>query len=170
MKRAKLLTAFLIVSAMLLAGIAVMIIKNAPSSGSLKYGIFSNIEDLSFFEEYTVANEAPKSDPLANNFAIKESWACVVDVDGAKCAVTAYVFETRDDAAEYYKKASNRTKLNDGANGSASAGGLFGEAEYVTMNDENVLVITGKTISDISKVLDKFFEAVPNALTPFINN
>lgn len=167
MKNTKSLIAFLIVLGILLAGFAVMIIKNVPSSGSLKYGIFSNIEELSFFEEYSVANENPNSDPLLNSFEVKKSWVQVVNVDGTKCKITAYVFETTSDAAEYYKKASNRTKLNDGANGSASAGGLFGEAKYVTMNDENVLVITGKSIKDISKVLEVFFEAVPNALTPF---
>ena len=168
MKRTKFIISFFVVFSLLLACFAVMVIKSASSFGSLKFGIFTDIEDLSVFENYTIPNDNPKSDPLLGNFEVKESWVQVVNVDGAKCNVTAYIFETIDDAAEYYKKASNRTKLNAGANGSASAGGLFGEARYVTMNDENVLVITGNSIRDISKVLEMFFDADPSALTPFL--
>ncbi len=167
MKKTKIAINVLLTLCVILVLTAVMIIRNVPRNGSLKFAIFSNIEEMSALEEHSISNEIPKIDRRLNGFTIKESWERVICVENAKCTVRAYVFETREDASSYYKKVSNRTKINEGANGSASAGFLFGVAEYVTFNNENVLVIKGKNIADINKVLDVFIEANPNALIPF---
>ena len=161
------LIAVILVLAMIAAAFVVMVVKNTPYGSSMKFGIFDDIGELAALEKYAADGEEPEKDAALKNLEPKEAWVRVLNVDGSKCTVRAYVFGSQEDAAEYYKKAANRTKVNEGANGSASAGGLFGPARYVTVNDRNVLVITGKSLAEISKALDAFFEADPGALSPF---
>lgn len=160
------LIAVVLVLAMIAAAFVVMVVKNTPYGSSMKFGIFDDIGELAALEKYAADGEEPEKDAALKNLEPKEAWVRVLNVDGSKCTVRAYVFGSHEDAAEYYKKAANRTKVNEGANGSAGAG-LFGSAHYVTMNDKNVMVMTGKSLAEISKALDAFFEATPGALSPF---
>ena len=148
-------------------GFAFMVIRNAPYSGSMRFGIFEDISELQALEKYAVSDSKPKDDTLLKNLTVESSWIRTLDIDEATCTVRAYTFATHDDAASYYKKASHRTEVTEGANGSASAGGFFGKAHYVTMNGENVLFIEGKSFAEIAKALDAFFEACPEAAAPF---
>ena len=143
---------------------AIFIIKNSPNS--IRFGIFGSLGDMDALEKYAVTDATIPKDGNLKKLVPVEKWENKVNVDGAECIVRAYVFGSHDEAVEYYKRAAHRTSANDGANGSASAGGL-GKASYVTMNDMNVLYVTGRNLKDIGKVLDKFFEEVSSALLPF---
>ena len=143
---------------------AIFVLKNHTTT--LRFGIFESISEMEALDKYAMADAEISKDGSLKELVPVESWEKKVNVDGTECIVRAYVFGSHEEAVEYYKRAAHRTSANDGANGSASAGGL-GKASYVTMNDMNVLYVTGRNLKDIGKVLDKFFEEVSSALLPF---
>ncbi|MBO4563011.1 MAG: hypothetical protein J5772_05315 [Clostridia bacterium] len=163
----KLLACIIIVLALILLGAFIMVVKNGARPGELKYGIFGDIGELDALNEYVVPEKEPAADNRLNGLNVVREWRRTVKVDSSSCEVCAYVFETHEEAETYYKAVSNRTKAGEGANGSASAGGLFGKAEYVTMYEDRVLTVSGRSIGDIVGVLNVFFEKYPEALKPF---
>ena len=156
--------AVLIFLALMAICFIVFVIKNYPSS--MKFGIFSSIDDMDALGGNVVDDAVTAEDKNLKGLTPSAEWVKKVSVDGAECIVRAYVFASHDNAVAYYKRASNRTSVNEGANGSASAGGL-GRASYVTMNENNVLFITGDNFKDIQKVVNRFIEDVPSSLQPF---
>ena len=146
---------------------AIFVIKNHTTN--LRFGIFGSILEMEVLDKYSVAGAEISKDGSLKELVPVESWEKKVNVDGTECLVRAYVFGSHEEAVEYYKRAAHRDQANDGANGSASAGG-FGKASYVTMNDRNVLLLTGGTLKDIEKVTNRFFEEVPSALKPFVKD
>lgn len=156
---------------LIIAGVAIVAacfvsfaIKNFTTT--LRFGIFDSISDMDALDKYAASDADIPKDGNLKELVPVESREKKVNVDGTECIVRAYVFGSHDEAVEYYKRAAHRDRANDGANGSASAGG-FGKASYVTMNDRNVLYLTGSTLKDIEKIVDRFFEEVPTALLPF---
>ena len=163
----KLLACIITVLALILLAAVIMIVMNGVNPGKLKYGIFGEIGELEALNEYVVSENEPAADKRLNGLNVVRDWRRTVKVDSSSCEVCAYEFATHEDAEAYYKAVSNRTKANEGANGCASAGGLFGKAEYVTMFEDRVLTVTGRSIGDIVSVLNVFFEKCPEALKPF---
>ena len=72
MKKTKIAIIVLLTLCVILVLTAVMIIRNVPRNGSLKFAIFSNIEEMSALEEHSISNEIPKIDRRLNGFTIKE--------------------------------------------------------------------------------------------------
>ena len=155
------LTAF---GVLIAVGFIAMVIRNLPGV-NIESGIFKEIGEMDALNEYVVSDDKPEADKNLKGLTVEAEWVRVVEVDGAKCTVRAYVFGSREDAEAYYKKASGTTARREGYNYFGSAGGFFpGFAKDTRLNENRVLFITGRSLADIKKVMNAFFEANPGSI------
>ena len=73
----------------------------------------------------------------------------------------AYVFLTHDDAVTYFKDAANMSKVEKVSKGIASAG--LGKADYATIDNTRVIIITGKNLSVIQELVDYMLTEYPQS-------
>lgn len=126
----------------------ITIIVNIPKE-QLKFITFNDIDDMHMLDEYSTGGKIAKDTKLKDVFPL-QSYCNNIEYDGERFTVRAYVFSTYDEAAKYYKTTASFGKIMKNAHGHASGG--MGEADYITLENTKIIIITGRNLSVIQRL------------------
>ena len=152
-----------IVFLILLLICSVITIYNNIPNGGVKFITFNNIDDMSLLDAYIVADKIAEDNNLKNISPI-QSYDNIIEYNGSEFTVHAYVFLTHDDAVTYFKDAAHMSKVEKVSKGIASAG--LGKADYATIDNTRVIIITGKNLSVIQELVDYMLTEYPQSFRP----
>ena len=152
-----------IVFLILLLICSVVTIYNNIPNGGVKFITFNSIDDMHLLDAYIVADKIAEDNNLKNISPI-QSYDNIIEYNGSEFTVHAYVFLTHDDAVTYFKDAANMSKVEKVSKGIASAG--LGKADYATIDNTRVIIITGKNLSVIQELVDYMLTEYPQSFRP----
>lgn len=153
----------LVLILVIMAGLLTVFVSSVQGSGGL--GIFSNIDELVQVLGQCDTKDVFHTDKNLQGLVVQESCCKIVNYDNASYTVYAYVFESDDDAIEYFCRESGLSPGSlIGNYSSALNGDMISRTRYVAFMDNTAIYISGggqKRFLTFTKFL---FEAMPSAI------